>query len=221
MFQDLARYNSLLREVNERHILNQFSGLVYLPYNPNTLGSLQDKTITINVAGASLTISGSTAIRFCYFIPGYVRQNLEGSLTEQGFINTDVLYTTVNSKLYWPTDLNSRQATENPTIIHPEQIGDFIVNFPILDIFRSRVYVIDANYSVSEPEGIYKVSLLRFTGAGSVTGIKATNIVVRKGPFLEFDQSPEPPRGSDSTLSPLRRNTIIQALQMYPDRLVN
>lgn len=219
MFQDLARYNSILKDVNTRHIVNQFSGLVYLPYNPNTLGSLQDKAILINVNNATFTISGSPTVRSCFFIPGYAKQNLDGDSTNLGYINTDILYTTVNSKLYFPTNLASVQSAANPTIIHPEQIGEFIVNFPIVDIFRSRAYVIDANYSVSESEGIYKVSLLRFTGAGSIAGIKATDVTVL-GSSLTFDQTPEPVRGNDSIGSPLLKNTIIKALQMYPDRIV-
>ncbi|MFO5468302.1 MAG: hypothetical protein ACLBM3_02375 [Dolichospermum sp.] len=78
MFADLERYKSLERDLSTSSIVNQFSGLVYVPAitYPSFQNTLQTAgAVTINVDNATCTIQGSATIYPAYFIPGYTTES--------------------------------------------------------------------------------------------------------------------------------------------------
>lgn len=215
MFADLERYKALEKEIEISSIVNQFSGLVYIPALTyvtfeSTLKSAG--TVTINVDNATCTLQGSATIYPAYFIPGHIGSEASLSVSNttfnnpgfEGLFDKEVLVTHLNPSLWYPNnypDASWRTLRQNP--FNPTYA---------FHIGTSKTYGITSSYYQYNNSGIFFISLLE-----SYKPPDNVNVDVK---VSSSSMTYEPYTASGSGIQSLPKNTVINYVKRFPNRLI-
>lgn len=213
MFADLERYKALDRDIVRSSIINQFSGLVYVPALTTSFSSaLQTAgTVIINVDNATCTLGGVNYP--AYFIPGYVTEvpalsnsiiNLSGS-EYVDFLDDEYLVTHIETNLWYPNNL-------------PDNIWGRLRQSPfgvsyLFHIGTSKVYSGTLLYHLRNESGLITVSIeQRFKNNPSFNN--NTDVTVLSSSLTYSNYTPT------TFLNGLNKNTIINYVKRFPNRLI-
>ena len=165
MFADLERYKSLERDLTISSIVNQFSGLVYVPtitYTDTFKNQLQTAgAVTINVDNATCAIEGSATTYPAYFLPGYMSDtaslaNSSINLTTGtifDLFDAEVLVTHINPEYWYPN--NYPAASWQRPRQNPYNVSYFF------DVGSSKTYAGTTLYHQYDESGLFLLSILQ------------------------------------------------------------
>lgn len=222
MFADLERYKSLEKDLLLASILNQFSGLVYVP----ELSFLTNRTllqtaggVTINVDNATCVLDGNATVYAAYFIPGYIDSTANiinrfgtgidvtsptTSLLE--LFDNEVLITHIDPKYWYPNTYPIASWGR------PRQ-QPFKQSF-FFHIGTSKTYGGLADYYQYDESGLF---LQNLSEAFTVNPAFNNNANVKvTASSLTYQQY----TSSSGVIQSLPKNTIINYVKRFPDRLV-
>jgi hypothetical protein len=215
MFADLERYKQLDRELTISSILNQFSGLVYVPdmtYTTAFKEQLQSAgEVTINVNNATCSLSGTPYP--AYFIPGYMTTT-DVLITASVDLNnasifdlfdSQVLVTHINPEYWYP---NNYPATswQRPRQ-NPYQVSYFF------DVGSSKTYAGTVVYHQYDESGLFLLNLLQVYKPAPLT-FNNVNVKVT-GSSMTYEQY----TASSAGIQSLPKNTIINYIKRFPNRI--
>jgi hypothetical protein len=219
MFADLERYKSLEKDFLLASIVNQFSGLVYVPaitYTSGFQNQLQTAgAVTINVDNATCVIQGSPTAYPAYFIPGYISDT--ASLAKSSvnlttaslfdLFDDEVLVTHINPEYWYPN--NYPLASWNRPRQNPYNVSYFF------HIGSSKTYAGTINYHQYSETGLFLLNLLEVYKFAPSTANNNVNVRVTSSSLTY-----QPYTASSGGIQSLPKNTIINYVKRFPDRLV-
>lgn len=213
MFADLERYKALERDIVRSSIINQFSGLVYVPALTTSFSSaLQTAgTVTINVDNATCTLGANSYS--AYFIPGYITEipSLSSTTVDLGsfnyvdFLDDEYLITHIETNLWYPNNF-------------PDNIWGRLRQSPfgvsyLFHIGTSKVYSGTLLYHLKNESGLITVSIeQRFKNNPSFNN--NTDVVVLSSSLTYSNYTPT------TSLNGLDKNTVINYVKRFPNRLI-
>ena len=164
MFADLERYKSLERDLTTSSIVNQFSGLVYVPAisytSPFQNQLLTAGEVTINVDNATCTLIWSSYP--AYFIPGYMSDtaslaNSSINLTTGtifDLFDAEVLVTHIKPE-YWYPNYYPAASWQRPRQ-NPYNVSYFF------DVGSSKTYAGTTLYHQYDESGLFYLTFYKF-----------------------------------------------------------
>jgi hypothetical protein len=219
MFADLERYKSLERDLSIASIINQFSGLVYVPTitYPSFENTLQTAgAVTINVDNATCTIQGSATIYPAYFIPGYTTESASLAGNYNNVITSNSLFSLFDSEVLI-TQLS-------PTYWYPNTYPDaswgrlrqcpFLASY-FFDLGSSKTYAGTLDYFQYDDSGLFLFNLLEVYQF--VSGGINNNVNVR---VTSANMTYQPYTDSSGGIQALSKNTIINYIKRFPNRII-
>jgi hypothetical protein len=213
MFADLERYKSLEKDFLLASIVNQFSGLVYVPAMtyPGFQSTLQTAgEVTINVDNA--TCNGYPA----YFIPGYTTESASLAGNYNNVITSNSLFSLFDSEVLI-TQLS-------PTYWYPNTYPDaswgrlrqcpFLASY-FFDLGSSKTYAGTLDYFQYDESGLFLFNLLEVYQF--VSGGINNNVNVRA---TSANMTYQPYTASSGGIQALSKNTIINYIKRFPNRII-
>jgi hypothetical protein len=222
MFADLERYKALERDIATASIVNQFSGLVAVPsllFISFTDDLQAAGAVTINVDNATCRLQGSTTDYPAYFIPGYTGEaaaiaNNFSAGRNLGWTNvidlfdSELLVTEQSPRFWYPNgyaDSSWGRPRQNP----------FLDCF-LFHVGSSKVFSSNSNYYHHGESGLFIMELTSVYQ--NVQGAFNNNANVRvSGSSMTYE--PITPN-NDSGIQGLSKNTIINYVRRFPERIV-
>ncbi|MGF2034279.1 MAG: hypothetical protein RMZ43_002955 [Nostoc sp. CmiVER01] len=222
MFADLERYKALERDLLTSSITNQFSGLVYVPAITYNTGGFQQTlqtagAVTINIDNATCTLQSTDYP--AYFIPGYVADTAaitnkfnsislsSPSTSVLELFDKEVLTTHINTQYWYPNNLPASswgRPRQNP----------FNISY-LFHVGSSKTFVAINNYYQYSDSGLLLVNLLEVYQQVAQTFNNNVNVRVTGSSMTYQQYTP----ATVSGLQGLSKNTIINYIKRFPDRI--
>ena len=219
MFADLERYKSLERDLTISSIVNQFSGLVYVPavtYTSTFQNQLASAgAVTINVDNATCAMQGS--VYPSYFIPGYMSDtaslanstiNLNDNTgTIFDLFDAEVLVTHIKPEYWYPNNYLA-SSWQRPRQ-NPYNVSYFF------DVGSSKTYAGTTLYHQYDESGLFLLNLLQVYKPAPNTPNNNVNVSVTSSSMTY-----QPYTASSGGIEALSKNTIINYIKRFPDRII-